>query len=235
MSDAGSCTHVSMHILFIEDDERVAGYVTKGLREAGHLVDHLADGKQGLVQATCESYDVIILDRMLPTVDGMKILHTIRAMGDMTPVLILSALGDVDERVRGLQAGSDDYLAKPFSLTELLARVEVLGRRGPVAAEPSMLKIADLEIDRLGHLVKRRGKRIELTAREYRILECLVRNAGRVVTRTMLLENVWDYHFDPQTNIVDQHVSKLRQKIDRDFAVQLIHTVRGTGYVLRAE
>lgn len=235
MSDAASCTHNSMHILFIEDDERVADYVTKGLREAGHLVDHFADGKLGLVQATCETYDLIILDRMLPMVDGLKILHTIRATGDMTPVLILSALGDVDQRVKGLQAGSDDYLPKPFSLSELLARVEVLGRRGPVSAEPSILKIADLEIDRLGHLVKRRGKRIDLTAREYRILECLARNAGRVVTRTMLLENVWDYHFDPQTNIVDQHVSKLRQKIDRDFAVQLIHTVRGTGYVLRAD
>jgi two-component system OmpR family response regulator len=224
-----------MHILLIEDDDRVASYVLKGLREAGHLVDHCADGKIGLVQATCETYDAIILDRMLPSVDGLKILQTIRATGDMTPVLILSALGEVDERVKGLQAGSDDYLAKPFSLAELVARIEVIGRRGPTAAEPSTLKVADLEIDRLGHLVKRRGKRIELTSREYRILECLARNAGRIVTRTMLLENVWDYHFDPQTNIVDQHVSKLRQKIDRDFDVALIHTVRGTGYVLRAD
>lgn len=224
-----------MHVLLIEDDDRVGNYIEKGLREAGHLVDRCCDGKQGLIQASSESYDAIVLDRMLPSVDGLKILQTIRATGDMTPVLILSALGDVDERIRGLRAGSDDYLPKPFSIAELIARVEALARRGPAPAEPTAYRIADLEIDRLGHAVRRAGRRIDLTAREFRILEYLARNAGRVVTRSMLLESVWDYHFDPQTNIVDQHVSKLRQKIDRDYDKPLIHTVRGTGYVLRAD
>lgn len=224
-----------MHILLIEDDDRVGGYVEKGLREAGHIVDRCADGRQGLIQATSESYDAIILDRMLPSLDGMTILQTIRGSGDMTPVLILSALGDVDERVKGLRAGGDDYLPKPFSIIELIARVEGMARRGPAApAQPSTYRIADLEIDLLGRLVQRGGMRIELTAREFRILECLASHAGRVVTRSMLLESVWDYHFDPQTNIVDQHVSKLRQKIELDPARPLIHTVRGSGYVLRA-
>lgn len=225
-----------MHILLIEDDERVGSYVEKGLREAGHIVERCTDGKDGLIQATAETYDAIVLDRMLPSVDGLTILQTIRASGDMTPVLILSALGDVDERVRGLRAGGDDYLPKPFSITELVARVEVMARRGAAApADPTSYRIADLEIDRLGHTVRRAGQRIELTTREFRILEYLARNAGRVVTRSMLLESVWDYHFDPQTNIVDQHVSKLRQKIDRDRDAPLIHTVRGAGYVLRAD
>jgi two-component system OmpR family response regulator len=224
-----------MHILLIEDDDRVADYVAKGLREAGHIVDRRSDGKEGLIQATTESYDAIVLDRMLPSVDGLKILQTIRATGDMTPILILSALGEVDERVKGLRAGSDDYLPKPFSIAELVARVEIMARRGPAPAEPTAWRIADLEIDRLGHVVRRAGARIDLTAREFRILEHLARNAGRVVTRSMLLESVWDYHFDPQTNIVDQHVSKLRQKIDRHHDKPLIHTVRGTGYVLRAD
>jgi len=224
-----------MHILLIEDDDRVADYVAKGLREAGHSVDRSGDGREGLIQASTETYDAIVLDRMLPSVDGMKILHTIRATGDMTPVLILSALGDADERVKGLRAGSDDYLAKPFSIAELVARVEILGRRGPAPVEPTTYRVGDLEIDRLGHMVRRGGRKVELTAREFRILEYLARNAGRVVTRSMLLEAVWDYHFDPQTNVVDQHVSKLRQKIDRDHDRPLIHTVRGTGYVLRAD
>lgn len=225
-----------MHILLIEDDERVGSYVEKGLREAGHIVERCTDGKDGLIQATAETYDAIVLDRMLPSVDGLTILQTIRASGDMTPVLILSALGDVDERVRGLRAGGDDYLPKPFSITELVARVEVMARRGAAApADPTSYRIADLEIDRLGHTIRRAGQRIELTTREFRILEYLARNAGRVVTRSMLLESVWDYHFDPQTNIVDQHVSKLRQKIDRDRDAPLIHTVRGAGYVLRAD
>lgn len=224
-----------MHILLIEDDDRVADYVAKGLREAGHLVDRSADGKQGLIQATIETYDAIVLDRMLPSVDGLTILQTIRATGDVTPVIILSALGDVDERIRGLRAGSDDYLGKPFSITELVARVEAMARRGPAPSEPAVYRIADLEIDRLGHVARRAGKRIDLTSREFRILEHLARNAGRVVTRSMLLESVWDYSFDPQTNVVDQHVSKLRQKVDRYHAKPLIHTVRGTGYVLRAD
>ncbi|WP_136162401.1 response regulator transcription factor [Sphingomonas flavalba] len=224
-----------MHILLIEDDARVAEHVRKGLSEAGHIVDHRADGREGLLSAAAERYDVLVVDRMLPNVDGLAIIRTIRASGDHVPVLILSALADVDERVKGLRAGGDDYLTKPFALAELLARVEILGRRGRTAAEPSRIAVADLEIDLLGHHVRRGGQRIDLTNREFRILEYLARNTGRVVTRSMLLENVWDYHFDPQTNIIDQHVSKLRQKIDRDFAAPLLHTVRGTGYVLRGE
>mgnify|MGYP001151310570 CR=1 FL=1 len=225
-----------MHVLLVEDDEALAGYIVKGLQEAGHLVDHRADGREGLLQATCETYDAIVLDRMLPGVDGLKILATLRATEDDTPVLILSALGDVDERVKGLRAGSDDYLSKPFALSELIARVEALGRRGPVTNEaPAALRVGDLEIDLLGHTVMRGGRKIDVTTREFRILGYLARNAGRVVTRSMLLENVWDYHFDPQTNIIDQHISNLRHKIEGDGAAPLIHTVRGMGYVMRAE
>ena len=223
-----------MRLLLVEDDARVGAHVAKGLREAGHLVEHVTDGREGLYRVAGESYDVVILDRMLPGVDGLKILQTMRATGDATPVLILSALGEVDERVKGLTSGADDYLAKPFALSELLARVEALGRRGPVQAEQTKLTLGDLEIDLLGREVRRGGKRIDLTDREFRILDHLVRSAGRVVTRSMLLESVWDYQFDPQTNIVDQHVSRLRQKIDRDFDLPLIHTVRGVGYVARA-
>ncbi len=225
-----------MHILLVEDDRGLASYIAKGLREAGHIVDHRDDGREGLLQATCEGYDVIILDRMLPSVDGLKILATLRATQDDTPVMILSALGDVDERVKGLRAGSDDYLSKPFALSELIARAEALGRRGPVTTEAvTSLRVGDLEIDLLGHTVSRGGRKIEVTTREFRILSYMARNVGRVVTRSMLLENVWDYHFDPQTNIIDQHISNLRQKIERDDAVPLIHTVRGMGYVMRAD
>ncbi|MCK9541170.1 MAG: response regulator transcription factor [Novosphingobium sp.] len=225
-----------MHILLVEDDEALAAHVAGGLRQSGHIVDHRADGREGLVQATCERYDVIILDRMLPNLDGLRILAALRASDDDTPVLVLSALAEVDERVRGLNAGGDDYLAKPFAFSELLARVEALGRRRSAAPEQATsLRLADLEIDLPGHTVKRGGKRIDLTAREFRILACLARNAGRVVTRAMLLEQVWDYNFDPQTNIIDQHISNLRQKIDRDHDVPLVQTVRGAGYVLRAE
>lgn len=225
-----------MHILLVEDDDGLANYIAKGLKEAGHMVDHRGDGREGLLQATCESYDVIVLDRMLPTLDGLKILTTLRATDDHTPVLILSALGDVDERIRGLQAGSDDYLAKPFVLSELIARVEALGRRGPLTAEPTtILRVGDLEIDLLGHSVSRGGQRVEVTTREFRILTYMARNAGRVLTRSMLLENVWDYHFDPQTNIIDQHISNLRQKLELGDARPLIHTVRGMGYVMRAD
>jgi two-component system OmpR family response regulator len=224
-----------VRLLLVEDDPRVAAHVLKGLREAGHLVEHVADGREGLYRVAGESYDVVVLDRMLPNVDGLKILQTMRAAGDATPVLILSALGEVDERVKGLTAGGDDYLPKPFVLSELLARVEALGRRAPVQAETTRLHLGDLEIDLLGREVRRAGRRLDLTAREFRILEHLVRSAGRVVTRSMLLEAVWDYQFDPQTNIVDQHVSRLRQKVDRDFDRPLIHTVRGVGYVARAD
>ena len=222
-----------MQLLLIEDDARVADHVARGLREAGHLVDVARAGREGLLKAAAEQFDAIILDRMLPEIDGLKILHTIRATGDNTPVLILSALGDVDERIKGLRAGGDDYLPKPFALSELIARVEVLGRRGPAITETTQLVIGDLVVDLLGRTVIRAGRRIDLTPREFRILEYLMRNEGRVVTRSMLLENVWDYSFDPQTNIIDQHVSRLRQKVDRDFATPLIQTIRGTGYVIR--
>ncbi|HEY6816069.1 MAG TPA: response regulator transcription factor [Croceibacterium sp.] len=222
-----------MHILLIEDDERISGYVAKALREEGHLVDVAADGRSGLTQATSEAYDVIVLDRMLPQVDGLKVLHALRGMDDTTPVLILSALGDADERVRGLRAGGDDYLAKPFSIEELVARVEVLGRRRGQPELPARHMFDDLLVDPVARVVSRAGKRIELTNREFRILEYLARNAGRVVTRSMLLEHVWDYNFDPQTNIIDQHVSRLRQKLERVGGEPLIETVRGAGYSIR--
>jgi two-component system, OmpR family, response regulator len=219
-----------MHVLLIEDDERLSAFISKALREEGHHVDWMADGRAGLIQASAERYDVIILDRMLPQVDGLKILQTLRATEDATPILILSALGDTDERVRGLRAGGDDYLAKPFSIEELVARVEVLGRRQPAGEVQARIIVGDLVLDPVARLVSRGGRRIELTNREFRILECLARNAGRIVTRSMLLEQVWDYQFDPQTNIIDQHVSRLRQKLDHGFDRPLIETVRGAGY-----
>lgn len=226
-----------MHILLIEDDEKVARFVADGLNGAGHIVALCNHGREGLLRAASELFDVIVVDRMLPVVDGLKIVQTLRGAGDRVPILLLSALGDVDERVRGLRAGADDYLAKPFSLDELLARVEALGRRQAALAdngEPTVLKIADLTIDLVGHLARRGSTRLDLTPREMKILICLARNLGRVVTRSMLLEQVWDYSFDPQTNIIDQHISKLRAKIDRAPWEELIHTVRGTGYVIRA-
>jgi two-component system OmpR family response regulator len=223
-----------MHVLVVEDDRRVADHVVKGLKGAGWLVDHVADGREALFRVASETYDVVVLDRMLPQVDGLKILQTMRATGDDTPVLLLSALGDVDNKVKGLRAGGDDYLGKPFALSELLARVEALGRRKAVVQETAELSYADLEMNLLTREVKRQGKAIDLTAREFLLLEHLLRNAGRVVSRSMLLEAVWDYNFDPQTNIIDQHVSRLRQKIDRDFSPPLLQTVRGMGYALRA-
>lgn len=223
-----------MHVLVVEDDERVASHVVKGLKAEGLLVDHVADGRQALFQAAAETYDVIVLDRMLPNVDGLKILQTLRAAGDSTPVLILSALGDVDNRVKGLRAGGDDYLSKPFALSELIARVEALGRRKGVVQETTELSLADLQMNLLTRTVTRRGQAIDLTTREFALLEYLLRNAGRVVSRGMLLESVWDYNFDPQTNIIDQHVSRLRQKIDKDFEPPLLQTIRGMGYSLRA-
>ena len=219
-----------MHVLLIEDDPRVAAFVAKSLREDGHLVDHCVDGAAGLAQASAERYDAIVLDRMLPRLEGLAVLEAIRGTGDTTPVLILSALGDTEERVRGLRAGSDDYLAKPFSVAELLARVEALGRRQATGDAASRIRSGDLTIDLAARLVKIRDARVELTEREFRILEYLARNEGRVVTRSMLLEHVWDYSFDPQTNIIDQHVSRLRQKLDRAGAGTLIETVRGAGY-----
>lgn len=222
-----------MHVLVVEDDERVAGHVVKGLRGEGWLVDHVADGKKALFQVAAESYDVVVLDRMLPNVDGLRILQTMRASGDSTPVLILSALGDVDNRVKGLRVGGDDYLAKPFAISELVARVEALGRRKGAVQETTELALSDLHMNLLTRTVTRRGQPVDLTTREFALLEHLLRNAGRVVSRSMLLEAVWDYNFDPQTNIIDQHVSRLRAKIDKDFYPPLLQTVRGMGYSLR--
>jgi two-component system OmpR family response regulator len=222
-----------MHVLVVEDDARVATHVVKGLKGAGFIVEHVADGREALFKVAAEIYDVVVLDRMLPNVDGLKILQTMRASGDSTPVLSLSALGDVDNTVKGLRAGGDDYLAKPFAFSELLARVEALSRRKGAVEEVVELRLADLEMNLLTREVKRAGRTIDLTQREFLLLEHLMRNAGRVVSRSMLLEAVWDYNFDPQTNIIDQHVSRLRQKIDKDFSPPLVQTVRGMGYALR--
>jgi two-component system OmpR family response regulator len=222
-----------MRILVIEDDPDAARYLVKGLKESGHVVDHAANGKDGLFLAMNEGHDVLVVDRMLPEIDGLAIIEAIRTAGKRTPVLILSALGEVDERVQGLRAGGDDYLTKPFAFTELLARLEALTRRNPLAAPQTRLAAGDLEMDLLARTVTRAGREIELQPREFRLLEYLLRHAGHVVTRTMLLENVWDYHFDPQTNVIDVHISRLRQKIDKGFGYPLLHTVRGAGYSLR--
>lgn len=222
-----------MHLLLIEDDLQAAEYLAKGLRENGYDVGHSPDGQDGLEKADRGGYDVIIADRQLPHLDGLSIVTALRAKGDSTPVLILSALGTVDDRVRGLKAGGDDYLTKPFAFAELLARIEALSRRGVAASETTRLKLADLELDLLARRVTRGGRSIELTAKEFQLLEFLIRHAGQTVTRTMLLEGVWNLHFDPQTNITDVHMSRLRNAIDRGFAKPLIHTVRGAGYVLR--
>ena len=222
-----------MRILVIEDDANVSGFVAKGLREAGHVVDLADNGKDGLFLATTEAYDALVLDPMLPQVDGLAVLRTMRTSGNATPVLLLSALGEVDDRVQGLRAGGDDYLTKPFAFVELLARIEALARRPRAGAAPeTLLRVADLELDLLARTVRRGGQAIELQPREFRLLEYLMRHAGQVVTRTMLLEAVWDYHFDPQTNVIDVHVSRLRAKLDRGHARPLIHTVRGAGYRL---
>jgi two-component system, OmpR family, response regulator len=218
-----------MKILLIEDDKMLADHVAKGLREAGHAVDHLDDGKAGLFAVAEQAHDVVLLDRMLPSVDGMNILQTMRAANNFTPVLIMTALGEVDDRVEGLRKGGDDYLPKPFSLQELIARVEALGRRPARAQQIDRLSAHGIEMDLLRRQVLVRGAEVRLTSREFQILEVLLRNGGRVVTRSMLLEAVWDYRFDPQTNIVDQHVSRLRQKLG-DEAGSSIETVRGVGY-----
>jgi two-component system OmpR family response regulator len=225
-----------MRILVVEDDKDVAGFVVRGLKESGHVVEHADNGRDGLFMAASEAFDAVVLDRMLPGgIDGLRILETLRAQKNTVPVLILSALADVDERVRGLKAGGDDYLTKPFAFAELLARVEALARRGKAEGPVTKLKVDDLELDLLSRQVKRGGQKIDLQPREFRLLEYLMRHAGQVVTRTMLLEGVWDYHFDPQTNVIDVHVSRLRQKVDKPFPVPLIHTVRNAGYMLRAE
>ena len=223
-----------MRILIIEDDRDAAAYLVKAFREVGHVADHAADGVSGYDLAREGAYDVAIVDRMLPKMDGLSLIGALRAQNVETPVLILSALGQVDDRVKGLRAGGDDYLAKPYAFSELLARVDALARRRPKgASEETVYRLADLELDRLSHKVTRNGAEIALQPREFRLLEYLMQHAGKVVTRTMLLENVWDYHFDPQTNVIDVHVSRLRAKIDKDFDPPLLHTIRGAGYMIR--
>jgi two-component system OmpR family response regulator len=223
-----------MRILIIEDDRDAAAYLVKAFREVGHIADHAADGLDGYEMAREGAYDVAIVDRMLPKMDGLSLIGALRAQGVETPALILSALGQVDDRVKGLRAGGDDYLAKPYAFSELLARVEVLARRrAKGAGEETVYRLGDLELDRLSHKVARAGEEIVLQPREFRLLEYMMQHAGKVVTRTMLLEHVWDYHFDPQTNVIDVHISRLRAKIDRDFDTPLLHTIRGAGYMLR--
>jgi two-component system, OmpR family, response regulator len=222
-----------MRLLIIEDDRDAAEYLAKAFREVGHVADLAMDGEEGLAMAQAAAYDVLIVDRMLPKREGLSVIAALRGEGNETPVLILSALGQVDDRVKGLRAGGDDYLAKPYAFSELLARVEVLSRRRGGRAEETVYKVADLELDRLSHRVSRGGEEIVLQPREFRLLEYLMKHAGQVVTRTMLLENVWDYHFDPQTNVIDVHISRLRAKIDKGFAQPLLHTVRGAGYIVR--
>ncbi len=223
----------SMRILVIEDDQQAAGFLIKGLREEGHIVDHAADGEDGLALAREGVHDVLVVDRMLPKRDGLSVIEALRSEDVSTPVLILSALGEVDDRVTGLRAGGDDYLAKPYAFSELVARVEVLARRTMPEAAQTKLLVGDLELDLLARSCTRAGQDITLQAREFRLLEYLMKHAGQVVTRTMLLENVWDYHFDPQTNVIDVHISRLRSKIDKDFEPALLHTVRGAGYSVR--
>ena len=225
-----------MRVLIIEDDKDVASFVQKGLTQAGWNVDHASDGKDGLFLATTESYDALVVDRMLPGIDGLTVIRTLRASSNTTPVLVLSALGEVDDRVKGLKAGGDDYLVKPFAFSELMARLEALVRRaGAGSGTPAtVLQVADLRLDLLRREVQRADKPIDLQPREFQLLEFLMRHAGQVVTRTMLLEGVWDYHFDPQTNVIDVHISRLRSKIDKGFDRPLLHTVRGAGYRLDA-
>src|SRR5215203_5183326 len=223
-----------MRLLIIEDDRDAADYLVKAFREVGHVAELATDGEEGLARALDGQYDVLIVDRMLPKLDGLTVIGTLRSKGVETPALILSALGQVDDRVTGLRAGGDDYLSKPYAFSELLARVEVLARRNTPQEAETVYRVDGLTLDRLARTVERDGRSLILQPREFRLLEYLMKNAGTVVTRTMLLENVWDYHFDPQTNVIDVHVSRLRAKIDKGFDRPLIHTVRGAGYMVRA-
>jgi two-component system OmpR family response regulator len=223
-----------MKILLIEDDAEMAAYLANGLRENGHVVDPVANGRDGLFLAAGERYDLMIVDRMLPDLDGLGIVKTVRGAGVKTPVLFLTTMGGIDDRVEGLEAGGDDYLVKPFAFAELLARVNALARRPPLNTVETVLRVADLEMDLLKRTATRAGRRVDLQPQEFKLLEYLMRHAGRVVTRTMLLENVWEFHFDPQTNVVETHISRLRSKVDRGFDTELIRTVRGAGYCLRA-
>lgn len=223
-----------MRLLIVEDDAEAAAYLVKAFREAGHVADHAPDGLEGYAMAQGGGYDVLVVDRMLPRMDGLSVIRSLREQGETVPALILSALAQVDDRVKGLRAGGDDYLPKPYAFSELLARVEVLSRRRAApASEPTTYRVGDLLLDRLAHRVTRAGEEIALQPREFRLLEYLMKHAGQVVTRTMLLENVWDYHFDPQTNVIDVHVSRLRSKVDKGFEHPMIHTIRGAGYMVR--
>ncbi len=224
----------SKKLLIIEDDHDTAAYLIKGLTESGYHVEHAAEGDSGLQMASAGNYDVLIVDRMLPGRDGLSIIGALRDQRDTTPVLILSALGEVDDRVEGLTAGGDDYLVKPYAFSELLARLQALARRVQPDMQPTLLRVADLELDCLKRKVTRAGQKISLQPREFRLLEFLMLHENQVVTRTMLLENVWDYHFDPQTNVIDVHISRLRAKIDKGFSPPVLHTVRGAGYSLHA-
>jgi two-component system, OmpR family, response regulator len=221
-----------MRILIVEDDDSILSYLKKGLEQAGYTVDTATEGKGGLFLATTEKYDVLVIDRMLPEVDGLTIVKTLRGAGNTVPILILSALGLVDDKVKGLRAGGDDYLVKPFAFAELIARVEVLSRRGSNNIQETVLRAGDLELDLLARKVVRGGKTIDLQSREFKLLEYMLRHKGQVVTRTMLLENVWDYHFDPQTNVIDVHISRLRNKINPEKTKDVIKTVRGAGYII---
>ncbi len=221
-----------MRILIIEDDDRVADFIRKGLRQEGYAVDHAADGENGLHLASTEPYDAAIVDIMLPKLDGLTLIERLRGQKIATPVLILSARGSVDDRVRGLQTGGDDYLVKPFAFAELLARLQALIRRANAIAEPTTLTVGDLTLDLVKRKVFRKGRPIDLQAKEFALLEYLMRNAGRIVSKTMIMEHVWDYNFDPQTNVVEARICRLREKVDRAFDQKLIHTIRGAGYVL---
>ena len=222
-----------MKVLLVEDDVKTAAYVQRGLEEHGHVVDSAPNGRDGLFLAAGDVYDVMIIDRMLPGLDGLGIVKTVRAAGVTTPVLFLTTMAGIEDRVEGLQVG-DDYLVKPFAFSELLARINALARRPSIAQVPTVLRVADLEMDLISRKVRRAGREIDLQPREFRLLEYLMRNAGRLVSRTMLLEHVWEFHFEPKTNIVETHISRLRSKIDRGFDAELLETVRGSGYLLRA-
>ena len=224
-----------MKILLIEDDTRMADFVARGMREVGHVVDHFATGKDGLFAAATESYDMLIIDRMLPGMDGINIVKMLRQTGNQAPIIFLTTLGETNDRVDGLEAGADDYLVKPFAFAELLARLNAVMRRPPVTEKKTSLKVGDLELNLLERTAVRQGKAIALQAQEFRLLEFLMRHEAKVVTRTMLLEKVWDFHFDPQTSVVETHISRLRAKIDRNFPSELLKTVRGVGYCLRAD
>lgn len=223
-----------MRILIIEDDRQTSDYIARGFTEAGHIAEVISDGRSALSHAAGTEYDILIVDRMLPGLDGLSIVKALRVAGVKTPVLFLTSVGGLDDRVEGLEAGGDDYLVKPFAFSELSARINALHRRPPFQSESNTVAVADLEVDLMRRTVKRGGTLIDLQPREFRLLEVLIRNEGRVLTRTMLLERVWDFHFDPKTSVVETHISRLRAKIDKPFSFPLLHTIRNTGYSLHA-